>query len=267
MSEKQIKPTIIEAFDLNEAWYQVLKACMEDGYERPVFRGSRKTQRRKELDYLFIHVVRPSQRPLVPDVPVGVPPPTSIKYVNTYLEYLITPFKKEWEDYTYGERMSGTLGVPEDYGTGVEVKLQEMSKIDIVEGQRFSALDINQLDIVKDFLKETPETNRGVIEIGKPEDLLLKHPPCMRLLQFKARYGKLHMTAYFRSWDAWGGLPSNLAALQLVKEFLAKFLNIEDGSMFLSSFGTHVYSGEWAVANQVIHRTTKPVKQEKKNEC
>ena len=247
-----MEPVVLTPFDLNACWFQVLKACIEKGYQRPVFRGERKEQERKELDFAFITVQKPSMRPLVPDVPEGVPPPTSIKYVNTYLEYLITPFKKEWENYTYGERIAGKLGVPEDYGMGIDPKLQEMSKQDMVEGQRMSAVDINQLELVQKFLKETPETNRMVIEIGKPEDLFLRHPPCMRFLQFKVRYGALHMFAYFRSWDAWGGLPSNLAALQLVKEFLAKEANVEDGKMFLASMGLHVYSGEWELAKAVI---------------
>lgn len=246
----------MRAFDLPDLWYQVLKNCMEKGYERPVFRGARSDQRRKELDLAVIEVIRPSTRPIVPDTKTGIPPPTSLKYVHTYLQYLITPFKQEWEDYTYGERIAGQLGVPEDYGEGM-ISLKEMSKFDIIEGQRFSALDINQFSLVQRFLEETPETNRSVIEIGKPEDLLIRHPPCMRMLQFKVRYNKLHMFAYFRSWDAWGGLPSNLAALQLIKEFLVGHINkthpeITDGKIFASSLGLHVYSGQWELANSVI---------------
>jgi len=248
----EMEPIIINTFDLPSVWYEVIKSCLEKGYERPVFRGARKEQKRKELDVVFIRVRKPSNRPLVPDVPEGIPPPTSIKYVNTYLEYLITPFKKEWEDYTYGTRIAGRLGVPEDYGTGVDVKLKDMSKIDIVEGQRVSSLDISQFDIIRKFLKETPETNRAIIEVGKPEDLLLEHPPCMRLMHFKVRYNKLHLWLYFRSWDAWGGLPANLAALQLVKEFVGKELNVEDGEIYAMSAGLHLYEGEWELAKQVI---------------
>lgn len=249
---KTFETTSIKAFDLSDAWFQALKACMTTGYERPVFRGERQGARRKELDIVHIEVKKPGTLPLVPSTPDGCPVPTSVKYVNTYLGYLITPFKKKWEDYTYGERIAGRLGVPEDYGTGIDIRLQEMSKIDIVEGQRFSALDINQLEITQEWAKQTPETNRLVIEIGKPADLLLKHPPCMRLIQFKIRYGQLHMYIYFRSWDCWGGMPSNLAALQLVKEFVAKEVGVEDGKIFASSLGLHVYNGEWKYANMVI---------------
>jgi len=256
-----MEPVNINAFDLPSAWYEVIKNCLEKGYDRPVFRGARKEQKRKELDSTFIRVIKPSNKPLVPDVPEGIPPPTSIQYVNTYLEYLVTPFKKEWEDYTYGSRIAGKLGVPEDYGTGVDTKLKEMSKIDIVEGQRVSALDISQFDTCRKFLKETPETNRTIIEVGKPEDLLLEHPPCMRIMHFKVRYGKLHLWLYFRSWDAWGGLPANLAALQLVKEFLARESNVDDGEIYALSAGLHLYEGEWDLAKQVIqHKTMRGTK-------
>lgn len=245
--------TYIKAFDLPSAWYQAVKNCLEKGYERPVFRGAREGAKRKELDFVLLEINKPDNRPLVPDVPDGVPPPTSLQYVNTYLEYLITPFKQEWEDYTYGERIAGQLGVPDDYGFGFDESLvKEMSKIDMVEGQRFSAIDINQFEIIQEFIKDTPETNRLVMEIGKPEDLLLKHPPCMRFIQFKIRYGELHMYVYFRSWDVWGGLPSNLAALQLVKEFLAKHAGVKDGKIFASSMGLHLYDGEWEIAKLVV---------------
>jgi len=248
-----MESVIINVFDLNQCWFEVLKACLEKGYERPVFRGARKEQKRKELDFAFINVKKPSTKPLVPDVPEGVPPPTSLDYVNTYLQYLITPFKQEWEAYTYGSRIAGQLGVPEDYGTGFDKSLFEMTKIDMVEGQRAASLDINQFELIRKMLKETPETNRSVIEIGKPEDLLLEHPPCMRILQFKVRYNQLHMYAHFRSWDAYAGLPSNLAALQLIKEFLTNETGVEDGEMFLTSMGLHVYSGQWELAKKVVY--------------
>lgn len=226
--------TKIEAFDLPALWFQVLKECLEHGYLRPVFRGSRQNSRRLELDNASLIVKMPSQRPLEPQVPKGVPPPTSMKYIQKYLRYLITPYKEKWEEYTYGERMVS------------------MIHIDKVEGQRMSALDFNQLDKVIEFLKETPETNRGVIEIGKAEDLILKHPPCMRLLQFKVRYGKLHLFVYFRSWDAWGGLPANLGALQLVKEYVGRQIKVEDGQIFAWSPGLHLYDSEWELAKRVI---------------
>jgi len=236
-TNQNMKPAVIRAFNLPDLWYRVLCECLDNGYERPVFRAAREGARRKEIDSAILIVTNPSHRPLVPETPEGVPAPTSLKYVHAYLQYLITPFKQDWED----------------YGTGVMPKYS-MLKADQVEGQRVSALDINQLQLAIDCLKETPESNRAIIEVGKPEDLILRHPPCMRLIHLKVRYNKLHMWLYFRSWDAWGGLPSNLAALQLVKEFIGNQLGVKDGQIFAMSAGLHLYDGEWKVANMTRGR-------------
>jgi thymidylate synthase len=144
-----------------------------------------------------------------------------------------------------------------------------MHHIDAKEGQRASALDFNQFETITKFLKETPETNRAIVEIGKAEDLLMDDPPCLRVYQFKIRYGCLYMLLYFRSWDIWGGFPSNLAAYQMLKESLLNELNehyekvnhpiiknglITDGEMLATSVGAHIYSGEWKYARMLVDR-------------
>ncbi len=52
---------------------------------------------------------------------------------------------------------------------------------------------------------------------------------------------KLHFFPYFRSWDLWGGFPSNLGAIQILKEFVAAEIGVEDGEIIASSKGLHVY--------------------------
>ena len=191
-----------------------------------------------------MEITNPEERPLVPDVPEGVPPPTSMKYVNEYVGYLMTTNKEDLEDSTYGERITGTLE---------PTKFQEdMKKIDRIEGQRVSgSYDLNQLGIIMSYLAETPGTNRSIIAVGKDTDLLLKHPPCLRTLQFKERYGKLHVSLYFRSWDLWGGFPSNLGAIQIMKEYMAKEMGVEGGSTFATSMGAHLYDVQWDLAKIV----------------
>lgn len=235
----EMKTEFIRAFDLPDVWFRAVKACMDKGYNRPVFRGSRKEQRRMELDHVVLEIAKPSMRPLVPDVPEGVPPPVDMRYVNRYVGYIITADKTADEQYTYGERVAGEINV--------EVS-PEMEHIDKIEGERISSFSFNQLEKISEFLGETPETNRCIIEVGKAEDLLLKHPPCLRLMHFKVRYGQLHLYVYFRSWDAWAGLPGNLAAFQLLKEYLARQFKVDDGKIFASSLGLHVYSGQWKYA-------------------
>ena len=95
--------SVVKARDLSEAWFLCLRKTLTDGYEYKIDRGSYAGQRRKELDFIAVQVRNPGTRPLVPDVPQGVPPPTTMDYVESYLPYLMTAHKAEGEQYTYGQ--------------------------------------------------------------------------------------------------------------------------------------------------------------------
>ena len=222
-----LRLTVVEAFDIPDAWHRCLELCLKDGYEYTVQRGSFVGHKRKELDSVLIYIKRPGNLPLVPEVPQGVPPPTDMEYVNRYLAYLFTPEKKEGEEYTYGERLTGT--------------------------------GVNQVEEAIKILRETPETNQACMEIGMPSDILLSDPPCIRLIDCRVRYGALHFHIYLRSWDAWGGLPANLAALQLLKEYMAKKIGVEDGSLSAWSKGLHIYSHHYRWAEMVLNQKTERI--------
>lgn len=208
----EFKLTIVKSFDIPDAWRQCIKAVLDTGYEWTIQRGSFEGHKRRELDNVCITISSPSTRPIVPDVPTGIPPPTSMNYVNNYLAYLITPEKAENEDYTYGERIS------------------------------------EQIDKIIQMLKDTPMTNQACMSISKPSDIDLKDPPCLRLIDCRIRYGALHFFVYFRSWDLWAGFPSNLAGLQLVKEYMANQIGVKDGTMNAWSKGLHLYDYQFEIA-------------------
>ena len=90
-----MKISVIEARDLSEAWFLCLRRTLTEGYEYKIERGSYAGQRRKELDLAVVQVSYPGTRPLVPDVPQGVPPPSTMEYVESYLPYLMTAHRKE----------------------------------------------------------------------------------------------------------------------------------------------------------------------------
>jgi len=159
----------------------------------------------------------------------------ALDWVSDIFLNSLLPEKSDFEDYTYGERIGGVL---------------KLGLVDI-DARRTAKRGVTQLDYVIKLLKETPETNRAVIEVGRAEDLLLRHPPCLRYIQMKVRYEKLHMWTVWRTWDSWGGLPSNLAALQLMKEYVAKEVGTDDGEMFAFSAGLHLYDDEWELAEKV----------------
>ena len=68
-----MKISLIEARDLSEAWFLCLRQTLNDGHEYKIERGSYAGQHRKELDFVVIQVGNPGARPLIPDVPQGVP--------------------------------------------------------------------------------------------------------------------------------------------------------------------------------------------------
>lgn len=77
---------------------------------------------------------------------------------------------------------------------------------------------------------------------------------CLRLVDTQVRGGALHFITYWRSWDLWGGFPANLAAMQILKEYMAGEIGVEDGELFAFSKGLHLYDHCWEVANAVLRR-------------
>jgi thymidylate synthase len=205
--------SIIDTRDLAEAWFLCLRKTLTEGYEYKIDRGSYAGQRRKELDFVIVQVRNPGTRPLVPTVPQGVPPPTSMEYVESYLPYLMTAHKGEGEQYTYGQYLEKQIP-----------KVIEMYKEDGFN------------------------TNQAYMAVGDDQSINLPDPPCLRGIDTRIREGRLHFIVYFRSWDLWAGFPSNLAAIQLLKEYMASEIGVDDGELIASSKGLHLYEYAWELA-------------------
>lgn len=237
--EKQsLTPCFIKAFDLDDAWFQCLTKILEHGHTYTIDRGSFKGNQRLEFDYALIQITNPGHRPIIPLIPEGssIPAPTSLEYVNQYMEYLITGTKKPGEDYTYGERL-------------VEPKVKTDSMLEEMP------LQVNQIEeVIRIYKQDGFGTNQAIMEIGMPSDIKLTDPPCLRLIDTRVRYGKLHFMIYFRSWDLWAGLPSNLAALQLLKEHIASEIGVEDGEIIAASKGLHLYEYTWDFARLRVNK-------------
>ncbi len=238
MAERQfLEPAFIDAFDLDDAWFQTLSAILEKGHVYTITRGSYEGQRRLEFDLAVIRVKNPGHQ-IIPIIPEGmnIPAPTDMDYIQGYLSYLLTGTKTNTEDYTYGERL-------------VEPKARVKENIGGKEMVKEIPLDCNQVEeVIKIYKKQGFGTNQAVMEIGMPSDLKLVDPPCLRLIDTRVRYGKLHFYLYFRSWDLWGGFPSNLGGLQLVKKYMADEIGVEDGEIVAMSKGLHLYEYSWDLA-------------------
>ncbi len=205
--------SLIEARDLSEAWFLCLRKTLTEGYEYRIERGSYAGQRRKELDFAVVHIRNPGTKPLTPEVPQGVPPPTSMEYVESYLPYLMTAHKGEGEQYTYGQYLETQIA-----------------------------------EVIKMYKEDGYNTNQAFMAVGDDKSIYLSDPPCLRGIDTRIRDDRLHFVVYFRSWDLWAGFPSNLAAIQLVKEYMAGEIGVGDGELIAMSKGLHLYEYSWEQA-------------------
>ena len=204
----------IIARDLDDAWFQALMACIKFGKEYTIERGSFEQCKRRQLDFISIEVMHPGTRPIIPSMPesCGLPAPTDMNYVNNYLSYLMEDRIEDKEIYTYGSSIK------------------------------------RQIQPVIEMLKNTPKTNQACMTIGTPNSIFMSDPECLRVISFKLLDNKLNMSVFFRSWDLLAGMPSNLAGLQLFKEYICQEVGCEDGKIFAASDGLHLYDYQYEIA-------------------
>ena len=212
-----MKISVIEARDLSEAWFLCLREVLNVGQEYRIDRGSYAGQRRKELELVTVQVAYPGTRPLVPDVPPGVPPPSTMDYVESYLPYLMTAHKAEEEQYTYGQYLEKQIA-----------------------------------EVIRMYREDGHNTNQAFMAVGDSQSIYLADPPCLRAIDTKIRDGRLVFFVYFRSWDLWAGFPSNLAAIQLLKEYMAGEIGVGDGELVAMSKGLHLYEYSWELARTAV---------------
>lgn len=231
-----LKPMcLIQARDLCDAWHLVLIACTQFKFSQiyKIDRGSYAGQKRLEIDTMCLDIFDPGSGPLVPQMPQGKEhlAPTTQEQAEQYLTYLMTAEKQETEEYTYGERLveqkiyydCNAAGWADPWETGPD-------QID---------------EVIKMYKEQGHNTNQATMEIGTPSDILLDDPPCLRLVDTRIRNNKLHFIIYFRSWDAYNGLPVNLAGLEQLKQYMASEIGVKNGSIRAFSKGVHVYEEVW----------------------
>ncbi len=91
-------------------------------------------------------------------------------------------------------------------------------------------------------------TTQAFMAVGDSQSIFLSDPPCLRGIDTRIRDNKLHFVVYFRSWDLWAGFPSNLAAIQLLKEYMSSEIGVDDGEIIALSKGMHLYQYTWELA-------------------
>jgi thymidylate synthase len=220
-----LRHVLIKAFDCPDAWYKVLNEIWYKGDLFEVGYGS-ETSETKKLN-VSIEITNPSNRPLVDFMA-----PCDMKYVQWYaLKYLWSGAIED-ETYTYGSRMR--------------------EPVDQVE------------EAIKRYLEERRDRQVTFV-IRLPEDIKKslgeyeKHePPCLSLIDTEILDNQLHLTCYFRSWDAYAGLPANIAGIQLFNEALVSEINkrgdlsIRTGKLIFHSKNCHIYERQYKLVEEKV---------------
>ncbi len=220
-----MKYATVKAFDIPGAWYRTLEEIWENGEDFGVGYGSEVTMTRK-LN-LSIRITNPESRPLVADKA-----PCDMKYINSYaLQYLWAGVKEEGETYTYASRLREP---------------------------------VDQIQQVIERYVEEPQDRQLTMVIRQPQDIHktldgMKHePPCLTVMDTELLDGKMHLTCYFRSWDAYAGLPANIAGIQVFNEALIGELNARAGTdystgeLVFHSKNCHIYSRLYDLVEELI---------------
>ena len=121
---------------------------------------------------------------LIPAITLALSLPTDMEYVEKYLEKLMTSLRAPGEDYTYGQYLEPQIN-----------------------------------EVIRMYREDGFETNQAYMTVGNQKAIFLGDPPCLRGIDTRIKDKKLHFVVYFRSWDLWNGLPANLGAIQLLKEY------------------------------------------------
>jgi thymidylate synthase len=217
----------IKAFDCPDAWYKVLNEIWVKGDIFEVSYGSEVSETKK-LN-VSIEITNPWNRPLVDFMA-----PCTMNYVQWYaLKYLWSGAIDD-ETYTYGSRMR--------------------DPVDQVE------------EAIKRYIDEKKDRQVTFV-IRLPEDIKKtlgghkKHePPCLSLIDTEILDNKLNLTCYFRSWDAYAGLPANISGIQLFNEALVSEINrrgklrIRPGKLIFHSKNCHIYKRQY----KMVEDTVKP---------
>lgn len=220
-----MKHVKITAFDCPDAWFQALSRIWYEGDSFQVGYGSEISETKK-LN-LTIEITHPETRPLVSDKA-----PCDFKYVQGYaLEYLWCGEKQQDETYTYGSRLN---------------------------------YPVNQIEAAVDRYVQEQRDRQVTLVIRLPQDIkksigARRHePPCLSLIDTEILEGKMHLTCYFRSWDAYAGLPANIAGLQLFNEAFVKDINsrgnlsLETGKLIFHSKNCHIYQRQFKLVEELL---------------
>lgn len=192
---------IIKAPTIKSGWEALVKRIMQRGSEIKDERGS--------LTLELLNTLVTVNKPLELEIPEGYF--WSGEKLEIYSEQFLSDDQQGFI-YTYGNRL------------------------------RKHFQDIDQIAEAIRRLKNCNESRRAISVTWDPTtDTREEEVPCMILVDFKIREGKLHTTGLWRSHDIYGAWFPNAVGLTRLSEYVAGEVGVEVGTLNIHSISAHIY--------------------------
>ncbi len=202
---------LIKTSTIKNGWETLVKRVMQKGSEIKDERGS--------LTLELRNTVVTMNRPLELEIPNGYF--WSGEKLEIYAEQFLSDDKQGFV-YTYGNRLR----------------------------KHFEGID--QIGEAIKRLKNCKESRRAISVTWDPTtDTKQEEVPCMILVDFKIREGKLHTTGLWRSHDIYGAWFPNAVGLTHLSKYAAEKVGVEVGSLTIHSISAHIYQVNFEEALRV----------------
>lgn len=110
-------------------------------------------------------------------------------------------------------------------------------------GQRlYSYRGVNQLDEVCRKLSNNSAAKSATISLGDPSSDFSGHMPCINVIDFKIRRGRLNLYCFFRSQDIGKKMCADMKSLGVIQETVAEKIGVNLGCISCYIVSAHVYT-------------------------
>ncbi len=147
----------------------------------------------------------------------------NVPALEQYAKQLLSP-DDDGFDYTYGRRL----------------RQYPISWWKMGLGER--DIEQDQLKAVISRLQHSPNTRRAVAITWIPEvDNVNENVPCLQVVDFLLRDGRLSLAAFFRSWDCGRAAPANMYGLGKLLSYVAGGIWVPVGSLTIMAASCQEY--------------------------
>jgi thymidylate synthase len=118
---------------------------------------------------------------------------------------------------------------------------------------------VDQLPYVVKKLQEDPESRQAGLTIWRESPGPTKDVPCTIAIFATIRNGRLNLSVFMRSSDAWLGLPYDIFNFSMLGHLICCQLNAADGTreispglLRLTAASCHLYEEHWGISTEII---------------